>query len=1052
MTGCRHPVMLAQKNPVILSFCAEKPSLHTYRFCATIEAQCRSKYGREPMNTDIQLQNLHDCTVQLHHPETDAPIGTGILVSPQGKIATCAPVLRAAGFNPHKRGTEVGVVLPQARYSASRSYRAKISASFPYTDDDLVLLQLADEQVPLSPEQVAVLGEAAESTGHRFRSYAYTTDEGAPVRWLDGSITTIVAPPPGRTMQAPPLRLKADRLSPHMNGAAVLDIERNLVVGLICIPTGPGSSPVDPDRQFQAIDAALLGDAPFSLSLHATPLPLRPAPLTLPDDAATAKELAARVPGSALNNALPPPDVWVGRKDEMHALSTNWAAPDTRLACLVGPDGAGKSSLARRWLDALLADSEQAQPDGVFWWDFEADPSIDAFFESAFAHLSGQMIDTQQYPTSGLRAQLLGAMLQAGRYLLVLDGLERWQRPDGTFHNAALRSLLAAFALPGHQSFCLLTCHRLPTALLSYAACARHHIDPLTRDEGAVLLHQLGVQAEPAALAPLAADLHGHPLTLRLIADYLVERQGGAVTGLEGMLAPADDEPDQSHTARLHHIIERRLRIVTRPERTLLTLLSAFRLPVDEAAFTQVIRPPRPWYQQLFFRKPGGLNAPLVTLSDDEFSELLARLIRAGLICHNPRARQYRLPPRVHAHFAAHLAGAEAAELLPETRTLHIAIKDYYLNLAGQLPHFASLQDIGPLIEAVHHACRANACDEAWTIYEQRIEQGERRVLSQQAQATETLLALMAEFFPAGSLTGGTPRVSDPAVQRTIFDTAGFCLLTTERLHEAATLYANRNAFLHDIGDRESASTGYRSLSLLYLSLGELEHSAEAARTALQLARLLDNPRLDVAALASAARLAHLRGDQKAATNLFRHAAARQRAILSDEPALYTQDRIWYADHLRQTAEHTQARELAQETLAICQEYGLIESLSQCHRLRGELDTEADQPQQASEHYTAAVDTAQQAGHPPTLIEALLARGRAAALANDPAAAFADLRAALDIVHKKGYVLYEADLHMALAHAYQSAGDTSAAQAAVQYARHVSTVLGYHMTEQELKQ
>jgi glycine/D-amino acid oxidase-like deaminating enzyme len=54
-------------------------------------------------NNGVRLQNLRDFTVQIRHTTTDQTVGTGVAVSTDGKILTCAHVVLAAGVNPRLR-------------------------------------------------------------------------------------------------------------------------------------------------------------------------------------------------------------------------------------------------------------------------------------------------------------------------------------------------------------------------------------------------------------------------------------------------------------------------------------------------------------------------------------------------------------------------------------------------------------------------------------------------------------------------------------------------------------------------------------------------------------------------------------------------------------------------------------------------------------------------------------------------------------------------------------------------------------------------------------
>ncbi|MFH1927182.1 MAG: hypothetical protein ABIK79_03260, partial [Chloroflexota bacterium] len=88
-----------------------------------------------------------------------------------------------------------------------------------------------------------------------------------------------------------------------------------------------------------------------------------------------ARAMVAADLGVAWNNAPEPPKELVGRAELLEDLSLDFADPEHSVTGLIGTEGEGKSSLARRWVDNLLADALSPQPDGVFWWSFHANPS-----------------------------------------------------------------------------------------------------------------------------------------------------------------------------------------------------------------------------------------------------------------------------------------------------------------------------------------------------------------------------------------------------------------------------------------------------------------------------------------------------------------------------------------------------------------------------------------------------------------------------------------------------------------------------------------------------
>ena len=77
-----------------------------------------------------RLQNLRDFTVQIRHPHTDAVVGTGVVISNDGRVATCAHVVEAAlGVHP-RRAKEGGVYVyfPQVRGGEEKKWRARVAA------------------------------------------------------------------------------------------------------------------------------------------------------------------------------------------------------------------------------------------------------------------------------------------------------------------------------------------------------------------------------------------------------------------------------------------------------------------------------------------------------------------------------------------------------------------------------------------------------------------------------------------------------------------------------------------------------------------------------------------------------------------------------------------------------------------------------------------------------------------------------------------------------------------------------------------------------------
>lgn len=415
--------------------------------------------------------NPRNYTVQIRHGLSDVIVGTGIAVSSDGRIVTCAHVAKEAGVDPLTVGEEIGVYFPQVADKNKRPRRAKVAALIDGYDDDLVLLQLSDGPSPLGPEKLAQLGRAEPSYNQPFTSYGYRRLDAYVAGIADGKIQQSVEPPEGSVLQADPVQLQSGQINSGMSGAGVLDTVRNLVVGIVSETWLPDSTTKDSDTAW-AVDAQVLGLGPFNLPLLDQAPSLSP---TLPPDLdiGTASPVAA-IPRTDLRGAPTSVAAWVGRDALLDAIGVDWGKPSSRIVALLGVGGSGKSALARRWVDQILGGPLDARPEGVFWWSFRTNPSVDEFFEAGLTYVTGGSLDPHSCAGSNAQAHLIAGMLMGHRHLFILDGIEAVQEGPGDRYgllsNADLRQFLL-YVADGARSCCLLT-SRVP--LLDFAGDPRY--------------------------------------------------------------------------------------------------------------------------------------------------------------------------------------------------------------------------------------------------------------------------------------------------------------------------------------------------------------------------------------------------------------------------------------------------------------------------------------------------------------------------------------------------------------------------------------------------
>jgi hypothetical protein len=234
------------------------------------------------------------------------------------------------------------------------------------------------------------------------------------------------------------------------------------------------------------------------------------------------------LPEPLLVHRLPPAPHFVGRDDELIRLRDAWTSSFRGVLALVGLGGAGKTAVAAHFLDELLAGTLSPQPDGVFVWSFYQAPDPGLFLEEAYRYFTGSRSVPAAAKGAGLLHLLRDALAEGGPHLLVLDGLERVQRPAGAEYGRVedplLRGLLTRLAEGAGQTAVLITSRFPPTDLVSYS-----HLDVcgLPRSAALDLLRQRGVIGDDEALAALIERYGSHALTLDHLGGIIGQFLGG---------------------------------------------------------------------------------------------------------------------------------------------------------------------------------------------------------------------------------------------------------------------------------------------------------------------------------------------------------------------------------------------------------------------------------------------------------------------------------------------------------------------------------------------
>lgn len=233
--------------------------------------------------------------------------------------------------------------------------------------------------------------------------------------------------------------------------------------------------------------------------------------------------------------AMPSPRWFVGREDELQTLHRWLVTERCRVVSILGMGGQGKTTLAARFVECLVADAAKPHPafEGIIWHSLLTAPSLEDILRDLIYQLSDQQV--YKLPaTLDRQLDLLMDYLTQRRFLLVLDNVESISiaaESDTPGSYAGYVHLWQLLLTRNHRSSLLLTSREWTNRLRNEPEVPGIYrslvLEGLSLEASASLMKKHGIHGDIADFDRLQRLYSGNPLALDLAAQTIDELFGG---------------------------------------------------------------------------------------------------------------------------------------------------------------------------------------------------------------------------------------------------------------------------------------------------------------------------------------------------------------------------------------------------------------------------------------------------------------------------------------------------------------------------------------------
>ncbi len=728
-----------------------------------------------------------------------------------------------------------------------------------------------------------------------------------------------------------------------------------------------------------------------------------------------------------LANITPPEPNFVGRNEYLNTITEWYKHPDVHIGALLSWGGEGKSSIARKWYDSLEENS--IKPEGIFWWGFYRNNSLDRFLDSLLGYLVQGRINLNEMKSAWAKVDKINELIQEAEYLIILDGLEEMQKGEergpefGCMSHKELSEILTSLADSKAKGLSLLSTRYPLTDMKNWKGTSYQakDVESLSIEDGRLLFEKIGVDGDKNDIDAVIEEYKAHALSLTLLAKYLVEDFKGDITKTKSI---PPFHSDKEAGGKAHRILLWYARQLSREQLAFMKIFSLFRTAVNQRDFEGVFRG----------EMETSINNPLREMTLFSFKRMADNLYDRRLIIKG-RDDTYTAHPLIKNYF-------ESIFEEDDKKLCHRRIYQYIDTYAPEKPE--TFEEMQPLFEQVYHGCKAGMYDETFDdIYYQKVQRGQEFFLTWKLGAWETNLSLISNLFQDKDFYR-KPLVLKPPNKSYLINTAGASMHCLGRLKEAEGLYRNKIDLDISQEDWENASVGYQNLGLLQILMGKLLEAKKHFKEAIQSSKNIMSEKQERYATSYFAYILFLIGDMDNASIEFERAGELERKHDPSVRYLYSSRGVCYADFLLAKRMTDKALDVTQENMEICKKYNWVDDVTSCYRSLASIYYYQGRLRETEENIADAIERAKKTGRQGIEVESLIELAKIRVDQGLYQEAESVINNALRICQRCSYRFYEPDAELMLAKVYLAQGNKEKAKQFAQSAYDNAAQMNYH--------